>query len=339
MVFKTSGLLPWEIVSYSPLGALNYFLMQIFQYIRIYFHFHPFAIQIISLPYLCTAMCWQRKRWKHFPQENVSTVHEWIVQTTKHWMGCYWSKRFHNVSGQSVPVIYHPHSTELIPDVQAESSVFQFVPTPSCSGTGHCWRELGFIIFPPCLQLIMVWDSPGPFPHQAEQSQLSQPFLTGDVFQLLYDPPSQSLAISSMFTSVLYWWARTACRTPVVASWMLSTEDHLLWPAGNTFPNEDRNTIYLLSMCILLTCGQLGVLQDPLVLFWLLSDCFSIFINDIQNQNDFELSFSNCTQFSNQFNLLHKAVLSFTLERRKFRPGFWKTVLLSWWSKISQRER
>ena len=45
---------------------------------------------------------------------------------------------FHIISGQSVPVLYHLHSTKVLPGVQRKPSVFQFVPTASCHGTGCC---------------------------------------------------------------------------------------------------------------------------------------------------------------------------------------------------------
>ena len=42
-----------------------------------------------------------------------------------------------NLSGQPVPVLHHPHSTEVIPDVQREPLVFQSVTIASCPGNGH----------------------------------------------------------------------------------------------------------------------------------------------------------------------------------------------------------
>jgi len=45
--------------------------------------------------------------------------------------------RLHSLSGQPVPVLGHPHSKEVIPDVQREPAVFRFVPTASFHIPGH----------------------------------------------------------------------------------------------------------------------------------------------------------------------------------------------------------
>ena len=39
--------------------------------------------------------------------------------------------RLHNLPGQPVPVLSHPHSKKVFPDVQTEPPVFQFVPFAS----------------------------------------------------------------------------------------------------------------------------------------------------------------------------------------------------------------
>ena len=39
--------------------------------------------------------------------------------------------RLHNLSGQPVPVLSHPHSKTVFSEVQREPSVFQFVPVSS----------------------------------------------------------------------------------------------------------------------------------------------------------------------------------------------------------------
>ena len=43
----------------------------------------------------------------------------------------------HNLPGQSVPVLGHPHREKVFPDVQKDPPVFQFVPIASGPGTGH----------------------------------------------------------------------------------------------------------------------------------------------------------------------------------------------------------
>jgi len=45
--------------------------------------------------------------------------------------------RLHNPSGQPLPLLSHPHSEKVFPDVQTEPSVFQAVPTASCYVTEH----------------------------------------------------------------------------------------------------------------------------------------------------------------------------------------------------------
>jgi len=45
--------------------------------------------------------------------------------------------RLHNLSGRPVPVLGHPHSEKVFPDVQREPPVFQCVPVASGPVTGH----------------------------------------------------------------------------------------------------------------------------------------------------------------------------------------------------------
>ena len=45
--------------------------------------------------------------------------------------------RLHNLSGQTLPVLSHPHSKNVFPDVQREPPVLQFLPIASDSGTGY----------------------------------------------------------------------------------------------------------------------------------------------------------------------------------------------------------
>lgn len=55
----------------------------------------------------------------------------------------------------------------------------------SCLVTGHHWKQLGSIFFAPSLQVFTDFDKITPDPPllQAEQSQLSQPLLPGEVLQ------------------------------------------------------------------------------------------------------------------------------------------------------------
>ena len=46
-------------------------------------------------------------------------------------------RRLHNLPGQSVPVLRHPQREEVLPHVQTELPVPQFVPNAPCPVTGH----------------------------------------------------------------------------------------------------------------------------------------------------------------------------------------------------------
>lgn len=64
----------------------------------------------------------------------------------------FWSphrRRLHNLFGLSVLVLSHPHSTEVLPDVQREPPLFNFVPNASCPGTEHHRKEPGSILLHP----------------------------------------------------------------------------------------------------------------------------------------------------------------------------------------------
>jgi len=59
-------------------------------------------------------------------QEGVQTAFEYL----QGW-------RLHSLSGQLVPVVGHPYSKKVLPDVQREPPVFQFVFIASDPVTGH----------------------------------------------------------------------------------------------------------------------------------------------------------------------------------------------------------
>jgi len=46
-------------------------------------------------------------------------------------------RRLHNLSGQPVPVRHHPQSEEVLPHVQLEFPLLQFVPIAPCPVAGH----------------------------------------------------------------------------------------------------------------------------------------------------------------------------------------------------------
>ncbi|KAK4830703.1 hypothetical protein QYF61_012872 [Mycteria americana] len=101
---------------------------------------------------------------------------------------CLQGGRFHNVSGHSVPVVSHPHSKKVFPDVHRQPPVFQFVPIASCPVTGHHQIQPGSVFSTPSLQVFIYIDKMSPQPSllQAQQSQLSQPFLIGEMLQSLH---------------------------------------------------------------------------------------------------------------------------------------------------------
>jgi len=66
--------------------------------------------------------------------------------------------RLHSLSGQAVPVLGHPHSEKVFPNVQREPPVFWFVPIASGPDTGHHWKEPGSILYAPLLQVFDYMD-------------------------------------------------------------------------------------------------------------------------------------------------------------------------------------
>ena len=50
-------------------------------------------------------------------------------------------RRIHNLSGQPVPVLRHPQSEEVLPHVQTELPLLQFVPVAPCPVARHHWKE------------------------------------------------------------------------------------------------------------------------------------------------------------------------------------------------------
>ena len=46
-------------------------------------------------------------------------------------------RRLHNLPGQPVPVLRHPQSEEVLPHVQLELPLLQFVPIAPCPVAGH----------------------------------------------------------------------------------------------------------------------------------------------------------------------------------------------------------
>jgi len=62
-------------------------------------------------------------------------------------------RRIHNLSGQPVPVLRHPQS-EVLPHVQMELPMLQFVPIAPCPVAGHYWKESGPILLTSTLRYL-----------------------------------------------------------------------------------------------------------------------------------------------------------------------------------------
>ncbi len=60
-----------------------------------------------------------------------------LPRTMSRWLLNISGGGLYNLPGQPVPVLGHPHSEKVFPDVQTEPPVFQFVPIASGPVTGH----------------------------------------------------------------------------------------------------------------------------------------------------------------------------------------------------------
>ena len=103
--------------------------------------------------------------------------------------------KLHSLPGQPVPVLCHPQREEVLPHVQLELPVLQFVPIAPCPVAGHRWKESGPILLTPTLEIfISIYKVPSqPSLLQAKQAQLPQPFLIGEMLQSPHRPHSPPL--------------------------------------------------------------------------------------------------------------------------------------------------
>jgi len=108
---------------------------------------------------------------------------------------CLQRRRLHNLPGQPGPGLHHPQREEVLPHVQMELPVLQFVPIAPCPVTGHHWKESGPILLTPTLQLFIGISKVPSQPSllQTEQAQLPQPFLIGEMLQSPHHPRSPLL--------------------------------------------------------------------------------------------------------------------------------------------------
>jgi len=152
-------------------------------------------------------------------------------------------RRPHNFHGQPVPVLCHPHSTEVLSEGQRQSPVFQFVPVSPWPGTGHHCKECSSVFFaPPFRYLWALMRSPW------ASSSPGRAVLNFSVSPQSKDAPVPSSS----------WWPFTgnspvcpgfSCtgepgtghRTQTAAPPMLSSwKGYLFWPAGNTLLIQPR---------------------------------------------------------------------------------------------------
>ena len=109
-------------------------------------------------------------------------------------------RRLHSPSGQPGPGLRHPQREEVLPRVQLELPRLQFVPVAPCPVAGHHWKESGPVLLTPTLQIFRgILKVPSqPSLLQAEQAQLPQPLLVGEMLQ---SPPSSQPSAGKPQTS------------------------------------------------------------------------------------------------------------------------------------------
>lgn len=95
-------------------------------------------------------------------------------------------------------------------NVQEKPHLFPFVPLACCPATGHHWKERNSaFLASPLWVFINIYKIPAElFLIQASQPQLSQPFFTLEILQLLniLCGPLLSLSSTSMCLLCLFWW-------------------------------------------------------------------------------------------------------------------------------------
>ena len=77
---------------------------------------------------------------EHITQDGIQVGFEYLQK-----------RRLHNLSGQPVPVLCHPHNKEVPSHIQLEPPVLQFAPTASRPFTGYHLKESGSILLTPSL--------------------------------------------------------------------------------------------------------------------------------------------------------------------------------------------
>jgi len=64
-------------------------------------------------------------------------------------------RRLHSPSGQPGPGLRHPQREEVLPHVQTELPLLQFVPVAPCPVTGQQWKESGPVLLTRTLQILI----------------------------------------------------------------------------------------------------------------------------------------------------------------------------------------
>ena len=64
-------------------------------------------------------------------------------------------RRLHSLPGQPGPGLRHPQREEVLPRVQLELLMLQFVPVAPCPVAGHHWKESGPVLLTPTLQIFI----------------------------------------------------------------------------------------------------------------------------------------------------------------------------------------
>jgi len=97
---------------------------------------------------------------------------------------CFQGWGIYHLSGQPVAVFHRSHCQKFFPNIQSKSTLPQFKTITPCSVTTcPCKKSLSSFLVGPFKYLAGCYQvSPLPSLLQAEQPQLSQPFLTGKVF-------------------------------------------------------------------------------------------------------------------------------------------------------------
>jgi len=98
-------------------------------------------------------------------------------------------------SGQPGPGLCHPQREEVLPRVQLELPLPQFVPVAPCPVAGHHCKEPGPVLLTPPLQILIGISKVPSQPSllQAEQAQLPQPLLVGGMLKSPPHPRSPAL--------------------------------------------------------------------------------------------------------------------------------------------------